>query len=263
VRIRKLAKPEFGFPDLSTQPRFKYPVRPVKTPVPVDYSEFFSSELTFPTRTEAITWAKSKAMEHNFCIIIGRDKKSNLFRKGKTWLLCEKEGANTPSKELQRDSRSKKCGCGFSLMCTEVQRDDWRINVKCGTHNHMICESLHGNPLAGRPTAKEFEIIKNMTLGHVPPSKIATVLDAEPGNVTSRKQLYNNMQKVRMERMDGRTIVQDFLYQCHEKNYYTEYRINAKTNQIQDIFFAHPDSLELLRAFPHIIVLDSTYSTTR
>ena len=82
------------------------------------------------------------------------------------------------------------------MICTEEQRDDWRITVKYGTHNHMICESLDGNALAGRPTAEEFEIIKNMTLGHIPPSKIATVLNAEPNNFTSRKQLYNNMQKV-------------------------------------------------------------------
>lgn len=105
LRIRKQAKPEFGFPSLSTQPGFKFPVRPVKASAPVDYSEFFTSEMSFPTRKEAITWAKSKAMEHNFCIIIGRDKKSTFFRKGKTWLLCEKEGVNTPSKVLERDSR--------------------------------------------------------------------------------------------------------------------------------------------------------------
>ena len=66
-----------------------------------------------------------------------------------------------------------------------------------------------------------------------------------------------------MGRMDGRTVVQEFLYRCHEKDYYTEYRINAETNQIQDIFFAHPDSIQLLKAFPHIIVLDSTSSTTK
>ena len=128
--------------------------------------------MTFLTRKEAITWAKSTAMEHNFYIIIGQDKKSNFFRKGKTWLLCEKEGVNTPSKELQRDSRSKKCGCVFSLMCTEEQRDDWRITVKCCTHNHMIFESLHGNALAGRPTVEELEVIAKMTLGHCPPNKV-------------------------------------------------------------------------------------------
>lgn len=149
------------------------------------------------------------------------------------------------------------------MMCKEEQRESWKITVVHGTHNHEIGESVYGHALAGRPTAEEFAVLKKMTLGHCTPIKIASTLNADPKNFTTKKQVYNNMYKVRKERMEGRTVVQDFLYQCQQNDYFIEHKINAETNEITDIFFASPDSISLLKAFPYIIVLDSTYATNR
>ncbi|XP_038688751.1 uncharacterized protein LOC119987917 [Tripterygium wilfordii] len=38
---------------------------------------------------------------------------------------------------------------------------------------------------------------------------------------------------------------------------------NDETNQLEELFFAHPGSLELLRAFPHVLLMDATYKTNR
>jgi len=45
----------------------------------------------------------------------------------------------------------------------------------------------------------------------------------------------------------------------HKYVYYT--RCNSNEITLEDIFFAHPESIKLLNTFPTILVVDSTYKT--
>nr|KAJ0207467.1 hypothetical protein LSAT_V11C500294190 [Lactuca sativa] len=40
-------------------------------------------------------------------------------------------------------------------------------------------------------------------------------------------------------------------------------RANVLTNKLEDLFFAHPRSLEIWRAFPHVLLMDATYKTNK
>jgi len=45
----------------------------------------------------------------------------------------------------------------------------------------------------------------------------------------------------------------------HKYVYYT--RCNSNETTLEDIFFAHPESIKLLNTFPTVLVMDSTYKT--
>jgi len=45
----------------------------------------------------------------------------------------------------------------------------------------------------------------------------------------------------------------------HKYVYYT--RCNSEETTLEDIFFAHPDSIKMLNTFPTVLVMDSTYKT--
>lgn len=36
-----------------------------------------------------------------------------------------------------------------------------------------------------------------------------------------------------------------------------------KTNEVDVLFFAHPESLKMLRRFPYVFVIDATYKTNK
>ena len=55
-------------------------------------------------------------------------------------------------------------------------------------------------------------------------------------------------------------VVMSFL---QREGYIFESRTNAVTNELEDLFFAHPGSLERWRAFPHVLLMDATYKTNR
>ena len=46
-----------------------------------------------------------------------------------------------------------------------------------------------------------------------------------------------------------------------EYKYYYMHRRCEATAEVQDLFFAHPTSIELLRAFPQVLLMDCTYKT--
>ncbi|XP_038695428.1 protein FAR1-RELATED SEQUENCE 5-like [Tripterygium wilfordii] len=49
----------------------------------------------------------------------------------------------------------------------------------------------------------------------------------------------------------------------NDQEYFFDYRANHATNELEDLFFAHPGSLDRLRAFPHVLLMDATYQTNR
>ncbi|KAL9409227.1 hypothetical protein AB3S75_047588 [Citrus x aurantiifolia] len=48
-----------------------------------------------------------------------------------------------------------------------------------------------------------------------------------------------------------------------EHNYIEWYRSDADTDSVKDLFWAHPFAIDLLRAFPHVLIMDCTYKTNR
>jgi len=200
-KFRLLVKPKFGFPSLHTDPSLACQVQR-KVQMSNDYSEYFTSDRVFSDRNEVIGWAKATAIEHNFYLKIGRDKKSSWKSYGKTWLQCERAGTRTPIKEMtKRASTTKKCGCPFTLTCIEKPRGSWKIIVVTRANNHPIGDDLYGNALAGRPTPEEEKVVKMMTLSGCKPKSILTHLNKSPMNFTKQKQVYNEIYKVRSEMM--------------------------------------------------------------
>ena len=57
--------------------------------------------------------------------------------------------------------------------------------------------------------------------------------------------------------------MQQLLSKLSENNYVEWHRCEEDTDIVTDLFWAHPVSLDLLRTFPHVLVMDSTYKTNR
>ena len=142
----------------------------------------------------------------------------------------------------------------------EFPQGSWRVKSYHAKHNHELGKTLHGHSFAGRPTEKEKEIIKDMTLAQCTPKQIAGRIKSEnPYNTTSKQQFYNYRRRLSVDAMGTRTAVTYFLTESRNRNYFVRYRTVGNT--ITDIIWAHPDSLGLLKAFPYVLVMDCTYNT--
>jgi len=65
-----------------------------------------------------------------------------------------------------------------------------------------------------------------------------------------------------MEGQRGEKTEMQYLISKLEKHKYVSFtRANIEETTLEDIFFAHPESINMLNIFPNVLVLDSTYKT--
>ncbi|XP_058746689.1 uncharacterized protein LOC131619629 [Vicia villosa] len=91
-------------------------------------------------------------------------------------------------------SASKKCGCPFKIRST-LSKDGfgWKIDVKCGLHNHGLPDRFEGHAFVGRLNAYEQQHIVGLRKRHVPPRHILLSLQEQDiENVTRSRQLYKH-----------------------------------------------------------------------
>ncbi|XP_038717620.1 uncharacterized protein LOC120010813 [Tripterygium wilfordii] len=122
---------------------------------------------------------------------------------------------------------TKKRDCQFRVKMMNLKTDDdWMVRVVCGMHNHSVTLYMEGHSYVGKLSGVENDILINMSNNLVKPRSILyTLKNKDPNNVFTIKTIYNARQK---------------------------FRTAEKAN-----------SLELLRAFPHVLLMDATYKTNR
>ena len=76
------------------------------------------------------------------------------------------------------------------------------------------------------------------------------------------QDIYNYRKQWRIQQLNGLFPLQALLQKLHDTEYFYRYRKND-ANQITGLFWAHPVSIQLLRAFPHVLLMDCTYKTNK
>ncbi|XP_052171683.1 PKS-NRPS hybrid synthetase cheA-like [Diospyros lotus] len=139
----------------------------------------------------------------------------------------------------------------------------WELKVICGVHNHPLAVQLEGHSYAGRLTEKEKGILKTMSENLVKPRNILMSLKVDDeNNVTTIKTIYNARQRYKLIEKGGRSQMQQLMKKLRECNYVEWHRTDG-SNCIGDLFWAHPMSIDLLKIFPHVLIMDCTYKTNR
>lgn len=228
-----------------------------------DLSYLFPVTIRWQSKSEGVEWTKNTGKVNNMALVIARsDAKS-------VWLSCELHGKprvtkvqDMPLKEVKRrDNASRKCGCLFSIKCFEAVLNVWAIKVIHGSHNHPLAKYMEGNRHCARLTPAEYNRVKELAESHMKPAQIMEQLKKEyPGNLSILKTIHNAKQKAKKEGRKGRTVVQHFLHKAHEHKYFHRHR-TFDDGVASELFFAHPESINLLRSFPYVLIMDATYNT--
>ncbi|KAL8457224.1 hypothetical protein ACS0TY_035171 [Phlomoides rotata] len=103
-----------------------------------------------------------------------------------------------------------------------------------------------------------------MSKCNAPPKSILKMLKTKnEDNHSTIRTIYNARNKYRISEYCGRSQLQYLMSKLVENKYF-HYTISCqKTNTLKELFFAHPVSVQLVRAFPKILIIDCTYKTNR
>ncbi|KAL2924192.1 hypothetical protein RDABS01_015627, partial [Bienertia sinuspersici] len=237
----------------------------------VDYSEYFTTTTVFGSRKELIDWVIQVGKMYNMVIIIARSegREGQGFGKAKATLTCERSGRYRLSQsknpvDVEKFTGTKKMMCPFRLQAKEHYGGGWSVVVRHGKHNHKLPEYNEGRAIIGRMTKEEVSLVNELTRSHVLPNQIMDILRTVNKNtLTTKKHVYNARQKLKMETMEGRTVMQQLMKLLVDNEYMQWHREEVGTDVVRDIVFAHPNVSGLLKLFPYVLVIDCTYKTNR
>lgn len=123
---------------------------------------------------------------------------------------------------------------------------------------------MEGHPYTRRLSENEFEIVKDLSSKNLKPRDIlSTLKEKNVDNVSTLKTVYNARQKYRLLEKAGKTSMEIVMSFFEQEGYVSHFLTNKSTHELEDLFFAHPRSLEIWRAYPHILLMDATYKTNR
>ncbi|XP_058775664.1 uncharacterized protein LOC131649938 [Vicia villosa] len=123
--------------------------------------------------------------------------------------------------DSKTQSASKKCGRPFKIRSTPSKNGSrWKIDVKCGVHNHGLPDRFEVHTFVSRLNADDQQHIVDLTKRHVPPRHILLSLqERDPKNVTQITQIYKYKSKIYKDIRGPRMEMQQLFKLVEESGY--------------------------------------------
>ncbi|XP_026397118.1 protein FAR1-RELATED SEQUENCE 8-like [Papaver somniferum] len=135
--------------------------------------------------------------------------------------------------------------------------------VVSGYHSHPIPKSLINHPYSARLNPLEKDLVRVLSKRRTRPIDILSgVKVLSPSNSSSLSTIYKEREKFRNESWQDRVLMQQLLFLFEEANYSTAYDMNNE-GEVEYLFIANPECVELTRCFHQILFMDCTYKTNR
>nr|KAJ0206557.1 hypothetical protein LSAT_V11C500277830 [Lactuca sativa] len=179
-------------------------------------------------------------------------------------LICDC-GQEYESKATIKNYGTKKINCNFQLVGSYIKKyDGWTLRVICDQHNHPPAQYMEGHVFARRLKKHEKQLVADLTNLNVTPHDILSIIkERDENNVSTLKTIYNERLKLRSSRNYGKTPMQVLMEILNEKHFVTDFSINSISNELENLFFIHPRSLNIWKTFPHVLIIDATYKTNK
>ncbi|KAI5682914.1 hypothetical protein M9H77_04142 [Catharanthus roseus] len=167
--------------------------------------------------------------------------------------------------------RTKKCSCPFKLKGEQITTcENWQLFIHDGRHNHAIGVYNHSHAQATKPTEEQLIQTKQFRKGYVRPHNILRFFRKQyVGCAMSAQKIYNVLAKIKKNRMQGRNMVKEVLYLSAQWGYTPDismakfYRKCPDSNLFSDIVVAHPTSIQIMRTWPYVLIMDMMCKTNK
>jgi MULE transposase-like protein len=238
----------------------------------VDYSDRFVTDREFASIDELHNWADEIALQIGFQFVRASYKHKEGRTRKSLYLRCHRYGKYRGDLNLDNAVRPgttcSASGCKFMIIGTNRNPEErpWTIRVcpgEKGRHNHPFFVYREGQVRTNRLNADIRQHIRNLTATGMQPAFIMTsIRENFPDYFPSMSQIYNIRQALRREEMDGRTPLQHCLYLATEKNYIVWTDLDSD-GQLTRLLIANPISIQMIRTWPYVVLIDTTYKTNK
>ncbi|KAI5669377.1 hypothetical protein M9H77_19230 [Catharanthus roseus] len=137
--------------------------------------------------------------------------------------------------------------------------ENWQLFVHNERHNHKIAIYSQGHAQSARLTEEWLHQTEQFRKSHVLPRNILRFFQEQDIGCA---KIYNVVAKIKRNQMQGRNTVEQVLCLSAERGYTVFYRNGEEdSNVLSDIVVAHPTSIAMIRTWPYVLIMDTTYKT--
>ncbi|XP_022866700.1 uncharacterized protein LOC111386465, partial [Olea europaea var. sylvestris] len=226
----------------------------------------------FHSRESLCNWVRMVGKELRLVTVIIHSERGGYGHKSRIRYGCEHSGKYKKHKnhsnhepKRKRSVGTRKCKCPFDLNGVKLSTENnWMLKVSFRLHNHPLAQHLEGHPYVQRLINEEEHILIDMSKSLVKPRNISmTLKEWDPNNVSIMRTIYNARARHRLIEKAGKTQMQQIMSKLKEHNYIEWHRSHERTDEVRDLFFAHPTSIDFLHAFSCVLIMDCTHKTNR
>ena len=171
-----------------------------------------------------------------------------------------------PSRKRQRSTTTRGTGCQFSVLAKESLDKTWtmkhRPDRRFSIHNHEPSRHPSAHPVHRRLASEDITILAYLSNAGVAPKQLQTYLQQNSDSMATRQDIYNQIKATRRDLLEGQSSIHALVNHLDTEGFRKRIQ-STPDGRVTAISFAHPESLEYLRAYPDLLLLDCTYSTNK
>lgn len=181
---------------------------------------------------------------------------------------CDRHG-NPPKipNTTERNSSSRKCNCPMRINVVRFADNTWTIEYRGleSTHNHDPSTSSASHPKYRSQTRGEavrLQIAVDAEIGLKASQIYAKLVRKHPDLVITRKDIYNEIAKVREGLLGGKAPIEYLFSKLDHNKFWFRAKQDPKL-RLTHLFIAHPASIKIYKDHPDVLIMDCTYKTNR
>lgn len=229
---------------------------------------------SYPSVTDALNALNAFAAVEGYALVKRRSKSwAGAVRA--VWLKCDKGGkkkdyTSTVSKDKQRVSGSRLTECPF-LIVLRLQDNQWKVDLQNADHNHVATQAIAHPAHRQLSPSRRAEIERQCDVGILPRQTHTSLLLAHTSSSSSSKapapirltDIHNARASHRALKRGNRSAIQAFIEDLEGEDWYSQYQTDPHSTVVKRVFLAYNKSLDLLKDFPEVLLMDCTYKTNK
>lgn len=229
---------------------------------PEDFLDVLPPEGDFSSRKDLVAAINAWAFERGYAFVVKNSWKTTSERTGVIYSCdCGTKPPSASRKRL-RDTSSRYTGCLFSVIakespCKTVCSLKYRPDTKHHEHNHKPTKaSVH--PTHRHLSSPDRQLVRQLANSGSTPKAIISHLRAESNTLASQKDINKIIAQGKRDLVRG----QSNIHALEDEGFWNRMRLDP-SDKVTAVLFAHPTSLEYLKLYPEVLILDCTHKTNK
>ncbi|KAL9572153.1 hypothetical protein ACKAV7_003731 [Fusarium commune] len=219
----------------------------------------------FPSRKDLVTAINAWARDRGYAFVVKNSWKTSSGRTGVIYCCDRGTKPTSTTKIRKRNTTSRYTGCLFSVIAKEeASRTAWSLKYRPDhshhEHNHEPSNAL-AHPTHRQLSSPDRSIVRQLANAGATPKVITSHLRNTTGTLATQKDIYNCIAQSKRELVQGQSNIHALTMQLESEGFWN--RIRLDDSRVTAVLFAHPKSLEYLKSYSEVIILDCTYKTNK